>query len=580
MREAGVDPDNEEAVKLARLTWQALPLLSSTEIRDTSRAAMIRALGPEISGDTPFPASIWYGGATDTYDGYRFKGTIADFVTCVLEARASEVAPKRCGWVVTPTTCVDGRRVNASTTAVHALNLDCDGRGEPDRLLTRLAGLDLAHILYQSGGWNPATPKWHALIPLARPFDTSSPEKIAAWKSAYNTARVVFGSLAELSGEGFDPAVETPCVPVFITERRVETDPPRKVWWKPGRALDLDALIVALPTPPREVVSNPLRERVVEPVVLDDERLERIVEVLARATINVPSDRRTLYLALPGALLDRGLDPDDVRAIVEAVSERYPRPDPQRHSDHVAAAKSTIACFERGENYTRIGTLVSSWPGVVAAIDEVLPNPIIAATEAMLANMQTSRTGGVAPPPSLGDHQTTAMGTAALPGTPEPEAVRAFELGDLVARLKRQRAKKRRSKDIHQQVRSVILEALLSGDDLTPYTPEGKLVNGPDGRPIDRDEALAVTIRMISYTLPVGTVFDAVQEIMRPSLFKMLQPGETVDELLRRAKNRFHFTVGKRHERDEKQRTEDVAAAERKAAWVDRQQAQRKAGNF
>lgn len=570
MREAGIDPDNAEAVKLARLTWQALPLLLSTEVRDLSRRAAVCALGPEIVGATPFPASIWYGGAADTYDGYRFKGTVADFVTCVLEARSNEIAPKRCGWVVTPTTCIDGHRVNASTTQVHALNLDCDGRGEPDRLLTRLAGLDLAHILYQSGGWSPATPKWHVLIPLARPFDTSSPEKIAAWKIAYNTARVVFGSLAELPGEGFDPTVETPCVPVFITERRSEADPPRRVWWKPGYALDLDALTAALPTPPHEVDFNPLRERAVEAVALDDERLERIVAVLARATINVPSDRRTLYLALPGALLDRGLDPDDVRAISEAVSERYPRPDAEKHRDNMHNAETTIAKWERGEQYTRIGTLVEHWPGVVAAIDEVLPNPVIAATEAMLAGMNFHRTGGVAPPPLPGEP----------PSAVEPEAMRAFELGDLVARLRRQRSKKRRSKDIHQQVRSVILNALLTGDDLTPYTPDGKLVNGPDGRPIDRDEALAVTIRMISYTLPVGTVFDAVQEIMRPSLFKMLQPGETVDELLRRAKNRFHFTVGKRHERDEQQRAEDRAAAERMLEHLEKRQAQRRAGNF
>ena len=369
-REGAID---EKSVSEAEARFRTLPLLLDPNLRSLALSAVAAARGRRATGSTPFPATIWLGGAEDTHDGRTFSGSIAQFVK-VLEQRAKVHAPKRTGWVIEPTTNTNGWRGNASTVAMHALFLDCDGTGSWDELLATLTALDYCFVAYQSGGWTAETPKWRVVIPLHAPHNTSTEMGQNAWKTLYNNCRVVFGALAKLHNVGFDPATETPCSPWFLTEKRDENDPERQIVWREGHSLDLTALTIALPEVVDEQPSYDTVNTVATELSLDEARMNTIIDVLAKATNRVPSGRRDLYLALPGAMLDRGVQPDDVLAIVEAVSASYPRKHPEKHADNMHNARTTIAKWQAEATYTRIGTLNSAAPGVAAALDSVLPD--------------------------------------------------------------------------------------------------------------------------------------------------------------------------------------------------------------
>jgi hypothetical protein len=545
-------PDDAAVCQAAKERWSKLAFYNDPLLRDLAWRVVGACKGPQVNGTTPFPCTVWYGGATKTYGGLRFTGTLSDYITHVLEARAREIAAKRTGWVVTPTTNVDGHRTNASTTAMHALNFDCDGRGTWDKLSATLGSLGVCFVAYQTGGWTPITPKWHIIMPLAKPFDTSTPEKIAAWKSAYTSARVIFGALAELPGEGFDPTVETPSIPIFVTERRAENDPPRATIHHFGAAFNIETMVQMLPAIEEEEITT--RPRSTATVALDDARLEQIVSILCGPMEKILSGRRLLYLALPGALLDRGVSPDDVRTIICEISLRCPG-DPRysqsefdaKHKEHLHYVETTINRFESGEQYTRIGTVNESWPEVADAIDNALPDPYLTA---VLAKLEAGRSTPAVEVPG------------AFTEASEP-VQKVVDLHALRKHLKNLRRKKLKSKDVEEQIRGVILDALLKGEDLVPYIEPGKPVTSADGRPIDRNRALSTAMSMVAFKLPVGTHFEGVAAVVRPSLHAMLKEGESIDALMKKAEHAFLRSLGKKIEQDEKRRAEDLADAAR-----------------
>jgi hypothetical protein len=557
-------PDTAEAKQAALARWGAVRHYADPALRELAWGALRGSLGHLVGSETPFPCMVWYGGASDTYGGSKFTGTIADYVEHVLVARSREIAPKRTGWVVTPTSCTDGHRTNASTTAVHALNLDCDGRGSWDKLLAALDTLGLCRVAYQSGGWTAQTPKWHVILPLARPFDTSTPEKIEAWKSAYNSARVVLGAVAELPGEGFDPTVETPSIPIFITERRAEEDPDRVVVHRWGAALDLDALVGALPVV-EELEEARSTRSAAAPVTLDDGRLEKIVAILEAPMSKILSGRRDLYMAIPGALLDRGVQPDDVRTIVAELSLRCSG-DPSytateveaRHKQHVHDCDTTIDKFESGEHYTRIGTVNERWPEVAEAIDEALPDKYMLA---FLAMQEAGRPQAAVPDvPSAFD------------APPEPLRV-SFDLHDLRRTLQSLKRKKESASSFKQKVQGCILDALLKGDDLVPRVDGEPLGGGyEDGKPWDRELAIVTVMKMIAFKLPKGTLFDAVVPLIERSLHKMRLPEEeSVDALLKKAEKAFGKAVRGKLKLDDERHAEIAAERARRASWYQKE---------
>lgn len=159
------------------------------------------------------------------------------------------IAPKGSGLVYNPSTTVGGVRANATTLALHALVLDCDGFGTWDRLWRVLSELGFAAISHQSGGWSPETPKWRVILPLSRPFATGTPALVEAWRGAYALCRVVFGALGRLTSVGFDPATDLACNAWFPGARRLLQAPPRQALFTEGASLDIEALLSCLPRP-------------------------------------------------------------------------------------------------------------------------------------------------------------------------------------------------------------------------------------------------------------------------------------------------------------------------------------------
>jgi hypothetical protein len=503
---------------------------------------------------------LWAGGASDTYGGKRFKGSVGDFVERVLRARASVVAEKRRGWVVTPTSNSDGHRVNASTTAVHAVSLDCDGSGHYRTISNLLGELGFAHILYQSGGWSPATPKWHLLLILDSPSDTSDPAKIDAHKRAYQAVRVVLGALAELSGEGFDPTVETPSVPVFITERRAEADPPRQVIWREGRALDLAKLLDALPPLPRDSHHDRFDDEIDEVPPLADDKLEAVVAQLCAPMSKILSGRRDLYLCLAGALaFDRALADDDVLSVIEQLSLRCPG-DPSytrkerddRHRQHVHDAETTLKKRRDGGVATRIGTLVECWPDVARALDAALPN---AEWQDAVDWLDELRSGG---PPRAGSHRVPERSGPA----PRAPQVPPIPLSAVTSAVRKLRNKKRDDEDREQRIRGAILDAAIDGEDLVPRV-KGQPYVRESGGPYDRASALEAAVWSIVMSCDKSVLdIEALQIFFRRSIAAMLTETEGPDQLQALVASTFKLAAKRRRASEEERREKERAHLE------------------
>lgn len=557
--------DNEKATRAAKTQYEATSFFHGLEQFALRTVASARS--NLVDDSTFFPGMVWYGGVTNTGyagdpkgTGKRIKGTVRQFVDLVLLTRAQVVAPKKEGWVVTPTTNIDGWRGNASTTAMHALNLDCDGSGKWDTLVAELDALGLAYIVYQSGGWKPDKPKWHLLVPLARPFDVSDENKRAAWKAVYHAARVLFGALGKLSGDGFDPSTDAPFAPIFVTEKRVPSDPPREVLWHPGHAFDIERLM-SLPTPSptktREAKSGSSQAQELE---LDDKHLEEIVSALVGPMSNVPSGRRDLYLALPGVLLDRGIDPDDVLTICTELSARYPRPDDKIHADNVRAARTTIEKWGRDGIVTRIGTLQDMWPTVAHVLDDMVPDESLDDLREMFDDRRRALMGEVRAPVAAGEHADGHVVPVRATGI-------TVSLDTLKKRLRDLRGKKRRAKKHDETVKAWMIDQLLKGESFLPYVEDTKQpvrMAGKD-KPVDRNMAIKMMMGMLAYKLPVWTPFEAVKEMCRPSLAMMLE-GDVLGKVFDRAEREFLESLKGRVEQQEERRVQAAADRERALA--------------
>lgn len=492
----GINPDDAAAVKAAEVRFRTLPLLLDPELHALALSAATEARGPRVEASTRFPSTIWMGGATATRDGRDFLGTFGDMVKLLTE-RTTKLAPKREGWVVTPTSNKDGHRTNASTTAMHALNLDCDGQGTWDQLLGVLADLGYAHIAYQTGGWTPEMPKWHILIPLSEKFDTSTEEKRAAWRGVYHHTRTIFGALGKLLGEGFDPNTDTPCCPCFVTERRNLADPERKITWQPGHSLNILSLLLALPpieAAQLHITKNGPREASEEG--LTDEKLEEVIAALSKATASLPSGRHELYLALPGVLLDRGVPPDEVLAVIEAVSASYPRSHPALHADNMHGARTTIGKWEDGGHVTRIGTLNDRWPDVAKAVDEVLPDKLNSLLQSSIASMTVNQAPVVA-------------SSRAAPTVTEPVKKRRRKLSPLGKLVLPIVASMKKSSNARRRYASTLIDRILDGD-----TFQG-------GTPVEVDVLVCFTTEQLGYNLPLATTWVEVLDLASATLLSM-----------------------------------------------------------
>lgn len=520
--------------------------LKDASLQAFARQALRNAIGNPVDNSTPFHLTIWPHGATHVgkkVPGTQFNETVGRFVQ-ILEQRAQVVVDKKQGWVVEPTTNPEGRRTNECTLAMHALFLDCDAAGEWDTLLLVLSEIGLSHIAYQSSGWTPSAPKWRVVLPLAAPFPTPDDTSRALWKTIYLACRILLGSLGQLSGVGFDPNTDGVAIPWFLLEKKSSDTPPRKVVFQPGASLDLVKLAMTLPEFEEKDDHKNLDLRApVARIPLVEGRLEEIVSALIPVTSEVHNHRRELYLALPGALLDRGVTPEDVVEICEAVSGAYKGGDSDKHADNVRSAKCTVAAWEKTGIVTRIGTLQGTWPDVAKAVDEVLPDPF--AQMLLVRNQQVLQNAGISPaseptPPSPPASNTTDWTDALV-------AQKNVELSALRKRVVQLRRKKR-------TLAKKASEKIGAGDERKKYDTDATLLdNILEERPIHagtdmgRGKAIRHAAGLLAFCLPRNAPIENVRQIMRAAVFAA-RGEESAESLLNEAEACFKSALKRRVE--------------------------------
>lgn len=537
-------------------------------LRDPTLAAaadrvLLRARGPAVDASSPFPATVWRHGATHvgkTSPGVPFAGTVGDFVD-LLRRRSTEVAPKRSGWVAEPTLCPTGLRTNAGTRAICAVLLDADEAGPWDETLAALDRIGVARIAYQSGGWTEARPKWRVAVPLAAPLPTPDDAARATWKAVYLAARVLVGAVGRLPGAGFDAATDAPSCPWFLTERRHADDPPREVSFRPGASIDLVKLAMVLPAveeDDRPAEARPKADR----VSLAEGRLDEVVSALVPVTSEVHSGRRDLYLSLPGALLDRGVSPDDVVEICEAVSAAYPGGDAERHADNVRSARCTVATWERTGVVTRIGTLHATWPDVARALDDVLPDP----WGKMMADAMARLTGGGEAPPDPPGGREAAVAAerarlaAALPPMP-PAPPTSLAAAISPAQVRAIVRRKRCADSARSKWDADLIENFAAGERLVAPLEIEKF---PQLGKFDGEEGLARVAWVLGCCAPRDVPWDAIVNL-RPQAARA--PFDR--DALARAGARYDAARARRAAREEGRRREEEEARRDRRARVD-----------
>lgn len=172
--------------------------------------------------------------------------TIADFAEILVEQGKKE-SPKAKAEIFGLFASSDGKRTDASVSAIYGIGLDCDGTGTWDRLRAILDKVGVGYIFYQSASWTPETPKWRCILGLDQPFEIKSPEDRQKWKMIYGYVRALIGTLAGLKGVGFDFKVDNVSRIWYVGTRITNDAPARQVVWAPGTALSLEKLLIASP---------------------------------------------------------------------------------------------------------------------------------------------------------------------------------------------------------------------------------------------------------------------------------------------------------------------------------------------
>lgn len=557
-KDRNLAPKDGEAARALKCEFDAIDNLSSPDLVAYACRVLSESRGRIIRGDDPFPATLWLHGATQKFGGRDFTGSLRDFAELLLAERAKAVNPahdtKRGGWVIEPSTNPRGIRENEHTLALHALFLDCDGSGEWFTLLHRLNDFGFACVAYQSGGWTPSTPKWRVILPLHAPFDTSSEPAREAWKRLYNGARVILGAVGGLRGRGFDPATETPCNPWFLTERRSHTDPLRQIWWREGYSLNLGKFAELLPSPAVEPRPDP-QLRIVTAQQISADKAEEIIDTLVVVTQSVPSERRSLYMSLPGTMLARGLVPDDVRHICKEVSLRYPRVHADKHADNLHCVETTIAKWETEgpqAKITQIKTLNDLHPDVAAALDEVLPSG-----NEKFRRMAMDFMDGQAS--AKAEARAVSAVVADEDGDIAPDwqmPVDQKELRSLVVSLRRKKAKWRKTKDPKDAIRWALLDRVLERKPLAAPV-EKDAVTGLSGL-----QSLQRLAGMLAYKLPRNTPWDAVRELVRMSLVGLVERGADPIAWFELFKQMYVKQLGDKLEADDKRERDQQEKAE------------------
>jgi hypothetical protein len=164
-----------------------------------------------------------------------------------MRAYARRVVPKGGGWWFTGAVSTNGGCRDSDIESVTMLILDADDAGEWDMLRGVLEEARLAHIAQRSSSHTPEAPKWHLLVPLARPWTGKKHEWRCIWRFLVGWFSAAGGLRCNVDGDppayGFDPKTDRLGQPSFPAAKRAAGQPPPETITTTGHALDLDTLL-------------------------------------------------------------------------------------------------------------------------------------------------------------------------------------------------------------------------------------------------------------------------------------------------------------------------------------------------
>jgi hypothetical protein len=111
------------------------------------------------------------------------------------------------------------------------------------------------------------------------------------------------------------------------------------------------------------------------------------------------------------------------------------------------------------------------------------------------------------------------------------------------------RRKKLNSKNVDDLINGALLDRLLDGEALVQAS-DGAALTGSNGKEMTRSIAIGKVCGMIAFKLDEPTPFEGVQEILRPSLWSMLEGDEVVDDLMKQAETNYYMSLKKKIEKE------------------------------
>ena len=255
------------------------------------------------------------------------------------------------------------------TPRMHCFACDIDNPGhalwtEDDYLATRerdrtLPSLATAGVYYTPSGRR-------ILQPLARPIAVPEAEaRLGEW-------------LDRLRDEGI--AIDKECKDwtrhFRLPHTRRPVGPEKRIAHARSRCIDLDRMVAIDPPPLRErSTSSPAPRRtgrrVIDSVptafVPIDARWSAVIAMIAPAVAAIGGEWHTLFLAVAGALLRKGVPPIELPGLVRAIAVATGRD--ERADDREQSARSTLDRAASGQAFSAYGSLRARWPGVADAFD-------------------------------------------------------------------------------------------------------------------------------------------------------------------------------------------------------------------
>jgi hypothetical protein len=236
------------------------------------------------------------------------------------------------------------------------------------RLVLRLAAPVVLRDAEDAAAWRRMY--LGACAHLSRRYGIVADLQCCDWTHLYRLPRVVrdgrlaspefIGAPQAIGAWSYAPPPEEAALDLAEARRLATTS---KVWRTKLRHLDPSAASAAVS---RQWRRGPGRH-------LGDADRDRIASTLAAPISAVADGRHPLYLALCGAILERGVPPDGLVALVQAVAERA-GDDPERVRRRAADARSTVERWKRGEPVAATGVLSRDWPEVARILDDLLPD--------------------------------------------------------------------------------------------------------------------------------------------------------------------------------------------------------------